>query len=195
LARSFLILHGYEGSGPEHWQSWLAGRLREAGERVAYPDLPDPYTPALPAWRAALRAELRTLHGELTVIAHSLACILWLHHCDTPMIGDARAARVLLVAPPSLAGAPRAIRSFFPVPLDPGRVAAAAAETRLVSAPDDPYCPEDAAAVYGEPLALELDVLPGAGHINVESGYGAWPAAEAWCYGASAITSSRIAPG
>jgi predicted alpha/beta hydrolase family esterase len=38
-------------------------------------------------------------------------------------------------------------------------------------------------------------VLAGAGHINVESGYGPWPAAEAWCYGASAITSSRIAPG
>ena len=33
----FLILHGYLGSGPDHWQSWLAGRLRAAGERVAYP--------------------------------------------------------------------------------------------------------------------------------------------------------------
>ena len=195
MARSFLILHGYEGSGPEHWQSWLAGRLREAGERVAYPDLPAPHAPALPAWRAALAGELRALHGELAVIAHSLACILWLHHCDDPVIGDARAARVLLVAPPSLAGAPRPIRSFFPVPLDPERVAAAAAETRLVCAPDDPYCPEDAAAVYAEPLGLEPDVLAGAGHVNVETGFGPWPAAEAWCYGASAITSSRIAPG
>jgi uncharacterized protein len=195
LARSFLILHGYEGSGPEHWQSWLADRLRGAGERVAYPDLPAPHTPALPAWRAALRAELRMLRGELIVIAHSLACILWLHHCDAPVIGDARAARVLLVAPPSLAGAPAAIRSFFPVPLDRERVAAAAAETLLACAPDDPYCPEDAAVLYGERLALATEVLPGAGHVNVESGYGPWPAAEAWCYGASAITSSRIAPG
>jgi predicted alpha/beta hydrolase family esterase len=195
LARSFLILHGYEGSGPEHWQSWLADRLRAAGERVAYPDLPDPHNPSLPAWRAALATELRTLHGELTVVAHSLACILWLHHCDAPVLGDARAARVLLVAPPSIAGAPRPIRSFFPVALDPGRLAAAAEETRLVCAPDDPYCPEDAAVVYGDPLGLEVDVLAGAGHINPEAGYGPWPAAEAWCYGASAITSSRIAPG
>jgi len=23
--RSFLILHGWGGSGPEHWQTWLAG--------------------------------------------------------------------------------------------------------------------------------------------------------------------------
>ena len=195
MARSFLILHGYEGSGPGHWQSWLADRLRDAGERVAYPDLPEPHAPALPAWRAALAAELRMLHGELTVVAHSLSCILWLHHCSVPVIGDARAARALLVAPPSLAGAPAPIRSFFPVPLERERVTAAAGETRLVCAPDDPYCPEGAALLYGEPLGLAADELSDGGHVNVESGYGPWPAAEAWCYGASAITSSRIAPG
>jgi uncharacterized protein len=192
LARSFLILHGYEGSGPEHWQSRLAERLREAGENVAYPELPDPFAPRLPAWRAALADELR---GEPTVIAHSLACILWLHHCAEPVVPGAHAERVLLVAPPSLAGAPEQIVSFFPVPLDPAAVAAAAGETRLVCAPDDPYCPEDAARVYGEPLGVPVDVLPGAGHVNPDAGFGPWPEAEAWCYGASAITSSRIAPG
>jgi predicted alpha/beta hydrolase family esterase len=192
LARSFLILHGYEGSGPEHWQTWLAARLSGAGERVAYPDLPAPYTPALPAWRDALAASLRR---EMTVVAHSLACILWLHHCTAPVRAGVRAARVLLVAPPSFGGAPEPIRSFFPVPLDPEAVAAAADDTRLVCAPDDPYCPEDAALLYGEPLGIDVDVLPGAAHVNADSGFGPWPEAEAWCYGASAITSSRIAPG
>jgi uncharacterized protein len=191
LARSFLILHGYQGSGPEHWQSWLAGRLAAAGERVSYPDLPDPHEPSLPAWREALARELRE---EQTVIAHSLACILWLHHCSDP-VARGRAGRVLLVAPPSLAGAPEPIRSFFPVPLDAAGVAAAAAETRLVCSDDDPYCPEGAAALYGEPLALPVDLLEGAGHVNPDAGCGPWPAAAAWCYGESAIASSRIAPG
>ena len=195
MERSFLILHGYLGSGPEHWQSWLAGRLREAGEWVAYPDLPEPEMPSLSAWRAALAVQLGTLHGELTVIAHSLGCILWLHHCSAPVTAGARAARVLLVAPPSLAGAPPELAPFFPVPLEHAHVAVAAAETQLVCAPDDPYCPENAAVLYGEPLRLQVDVLSGGGHVNVESGYGPWPAAESWCYGASAITSSRIAPG
>ena len=36
----FLILHGWQGSGPEHWQTWLAGRLRAAGHHVQYPELP-----------------------------------------------------------------------------------------------------------------------------------------------------------
>ena len=192
MARSFLILHGYEGSGPGHWQSWLAERLAAAGERVSYPDLPDPHEPSLPAWRDALAEELRR---EPTVVAHSLACILWLHHCRAPVAEGARAARVLLVAPPSLAGAPEPIRSFFPVPLDAAQVAAAAEETRLVCSDDDPYCPEGAAALYGEPLALPFDLLEGAGHVNADAGFGPWPAAAAWCYGERAIASSRIAPG
>jgi uncharacterized protein len=195
LARSFLILHGYEGSGPEHWQTWLAERLREAGETVAYPDLPQPFEPQPAAWREALAHELDALPGEPTVIAHSLACVLWLHHCGAPVLAGARAERVLLVAPPSVAGAPAPILPFFPVPLDPAAVAASAGETRLVCAPDDPYCPEHAARLYAEPLGIPADELPGAGHVNPDAGYGPWPEAEAWCYGASAITSSRIAPG
>jgi predicted alpha/beta hydrolase family esterase len=195
LARAFLILHGYQGSGPEHWQTWLAGRLREAGELVAYPDLPDPFEPRPDAWRGALARELAALPAEPVVIAHSLGCALWLDHCCAPVATGARAGRVLLVAPASAAGAPAPIMPFFPMPLDPGAVAAAAGETRLVCAPDDPYCPEDAARVYGEPLGIPVDVLPGAGHVNPDSGFGPWPAAEAWCYGASAIASSRMAPG
>ena len=152
-----MILHGYLGSGPDHWQTWLAGRLQARGERVAYPDLPDPELPRRAAWRAAFAD---AIEDGPTVIA-----------------------------------APDALAEFFPVPLDAGRVAAAAGSTRLVCAPDDPYCPEDAALLYGAPLGLDVDLLPGAGHVNPGAGYGPWPGVEAWCYGASASTSSRIAPG
>jgi predicted alpha/beta hydrolase family esterase len=178
---SFLILHGYQGSGPEHWQSWLAERLRRAGATVAYPELPSPDAPTLPAWRAALEHELRAVPGDPVVVCHSLACVLWLHHCAQPVLEGGCAARVLLVAPPSATGAPRAILPFFPVPLDAGAVAGAAGETHLVCATDDPYCPEGAAALYGEPLGLPTHVLPGAAHVNVETGFGPWPEVEAWC--------------
>jgi predicted alpha/beta hydrolase family esterase len=187
LPRSFLILHGYGFQPETHWQTWLAERLNEAGERVAYPELPDPFEPSLRVWREALASELRD--GQ-TVLAHSLAAVLWLHHCHDP-VSAACPDRVLLVAPPSLAGVPEAIRPFFPAPL----AASPVADTRLVCSDDDPYCPEGAASVYGEPLGLAVDLLEGARHINPESGYGPWPAVEAWCYGESAIASSRIAPG
>jgi serine hydrolase len=173
-SRSFLILHGLQGSGPGHWQTWLAARLRADGERVAYPDLPDADLPSLGAWRARLDGELAALPaGERIVVCHSLACLLWLHHVAE---GGAQADRVLLVAPPSEAGGLPEIEDFFPVPLP--RLAHGA---RLVCADDDPYCPEGAAALYAEPLGVPADVLPGAGHVNPETGYGPWPAVEAWC--------------
>jgi predicted alpha/beta hydrolase family esterase len=172
-SRSFLILHGLEASGPGHWQTWLAARLRADNERVAYPDLPDADVPSLRSWREKLNGELDALPaGEVVVVCHSLACLLYLHHVAD---GGAQADRALLVAPPSeSAGVPQ-IAAFFPVPLP-----ALQAGARLVCSDDDPYCPEGAQNLYAD-LGIPVDVIPGAGHVNPESGFGPWPAAEAWC--------------
>jgi len=96
-----VILHGWEGSGPEHWQSWLANELRAAQREVRYPDLPDADHPDLQAWLKALHSALAGLRDDgFDVVAHSLSAVLWLHHCANP--GDSpRPARVALVAPPS----------------------------------------------------------------------------------------------
>src|SRR3954454_6180687 len=106
----YLILHGYQGSGPGHWQAWLAGRLQATDATVRFPDLPDADAPRLAAWLETLEREVTEGAG---VICHSLACLLWMHH----LAREGRAAqRVLLVAPPSRAGAPEVLHSFFPVP-------------------------------------------------------------------------------
>src|SRR4051812_48162353 len=164
---AYLILHGYQGSGPGHWQSWLAGRLRSSDAAVRFPDLPDADAPQLERWREALEGELGAFSEPPVVLCHSLACLLWLHHAAS---GGAPAARTLLVAPPSETGLPEPLRSFFPVP------APELANARLVCSDNDPYCPEGAASLYD----LPADVLPGAGHINPDAGFGPWPAVEAW---------------
>ena len=176
---SFLILHGLEGSGPDHWQSWLASRLRERGERVSYPHLPDPFDPHPSDWERALRAELSTL-DEPVVLCHSLACLLWLRASAQP---DGRlASRVLLVAPPwrdDLAPVAR----FLEHGARARDVSRVAAETLIVCSDDDPYCPSGAIATYGEPLGIPAHVIAGAGHINTDAGYGEWPEVEAWALG------------
>jgi uncharacterized protein len=172
--RTFLILHGLEGSGPGHWQTWLAARLRANNERVAYPDLPDADMPSLQAWRSRLQGEVEAVpEGELVVLCHSLSCLLWLHHVAD---GGVQADRVLLAAPPSETANVPQIADFFPVPLPKLKAGA-----RLAASDDDPYCPEGAHTLYAEPLGVPFDVIPGGGHLNPEAGFGPWPEVEAWC--------------
>ena len=169
----FLILHGLGGSGPEHWQTWLADRLSDAGHAVRYPDLPDADAPRLTAWLDALEAEREP--GQV-VVCHSLACCLWLHHRER---GGAPAERILLVAPPCPdAGLPE-LEEFFPVP----RLPELGDGARLVHSDRDPYCAMGAAAYYGE-LGVPTEVIRGGGHLNPETGYGPWPGVEQWCQGA-----------
>jgi serine hydrolase len=87
----------------------------------------------------------------------------------------------VLVAPPSPTTTVPEIAAFFPPPLDIDAVRHAADGTVLVGSDDDPWCPEGITAAYGLPLKIATTVLPAAGHINTESGYGAWPAMLDWC--------------
>jgi predicted alpha/beta hydrolase family esterase len=182
MASAFLILHGLGGSGPSHWQRWLAERLTEDGQTVRFPDLPEPDSPDPVAWRDLLLAELDQLEAdERVVICHSLSCLTWLAataELDRPV------DRVALVAPPSLGAGLPELEPFFPVTATADDVARAAGLTRLVCADNDPYCPERAAALYGGPLNLAIDLHPGRGHLNVDAGLGPWPAMEAWAQGA-----------
>src|SRR3954454_14025515 len=98
-----LILHGWQGSGPEHWQTWLAGRLADAGAHVQYPRLPECDVPCPDRWAAALHRELRALaggEGERVVVAHSLGCVLWLREAAA-IRPEQRVDRVVLFAQPS----------------------------------------------------------------------------------------------
>jgi|SRR5215218_7026524 len=184
MGRHFVILHGWQGNAPDHWQTWLAERLQATGAPVCYPVLPDPDHPRLEPWIEALETLLPP-DREATVVCHSLACLLWLHH----LARGGRQARALLVAPPSDGLDQPELQEFFPAP-----AAELAAGSRLVCAADDPYCPGGAAARYD--WGVPVDEIPGGGHLNADAGLGPWPEVEAWCLGqASAVTSSRMAPG
>jgi hypothetical protein len=177
-----LLLHGLNGSGPEHWQNWLAGELAHHGAQVDLPQFTDPDAPSLDVWLAELGDHLAAAptEAERVVIAHSLASLLWLHHAATCTDPALRVDRVLLVAPPSPDCAEPLITTFVPPPLDPTGLRRVAATTRLVVGEGDPYCTLDQAKLLSEALRLDLDVIVGGGHLNVDAGYGSWSAVLKW---------------
>jgi predicted alpha/beta hydrolase family esterase len=186
--RRVLLLHGWQGSGDGHWQSWLAGELRGAGHHVRFPDLPECDQPCPDKWGATLHEELAALaalpgEGERVVCAHSLGCVLWFREASR-IAPELRVDRVALVAPPCPGAKVAELARFYPTWADRDAVRGAAGHTRLVCADDDPYCPgRGAVHHWAEPLDLVVDLLPGRGHLNVEAGYGPWPALRDWVLG------------
>lgn len=175
-----LLIHGWNGSGPGHWQNWLAGEVARHGGLVDMPHFSEPDEPDLTTWLRELDTHLEAAptDRERVVVAHSLGCYLWLHHAARQ--GIRHVDRVLLVAPPSPDLPEPAVKTFLPGPLDPAGLRRAATQTRLVAGDGDPYCDLAEAKRMAEALRIELDVLPGAGHINTDAGYGEWPAVLKW---------------
>jgi predicted alpha/beta hydrolase family esterase len=180
--QEFLIIHGLEGSGPEHWQTWLVGRLRDRGFDVAYPSLPEADNPRVGPWLDTLDAELGRLRlAETTVLCHSLGSLLWLHHAARRKAR--RVGRALLVAPPQPDEEDSQSPGFRPVPLDREGVASAARETRLVCSTNDPWCPPQTSHRMAEATGIPIDWIEDGGHINTDAGFGAWPSVEQWAAG------------
>lgn len=190
-SKRVLILHGWQGSGPGHWQRWLADELSADGHHVAFPDLPECDVPCPQKWGLELHDHLAALAtaagGERIVCCHSLSCVLWLREAHN-VAPEHRVERVALVAPPCPGAKVPELAGFYPTYADHDAVQSAAGETRLVCSDDDPYCPRRGAEQHwGAPLALRADLLPEQGHFNVESGYGPWPAMLDWVLGRSAL--------
>ena len=177
-----LLVHGMTGSGPWHWQQWLAGRLPEHDVRVDLPVLPDPDHPVLGDGLPALRRRLEAVpaDAELVVVAHSCGVALWLHHAATIDAGMRRADRVLLVAPPDPEWNHPDVRGLTPYPIDARSLRRAGGVTRLVAGTGDPFLPVHSAHSLADALQVELDVIPDGEHLNTDAGYGPWPSMLRW---------------
>ncbi len=104
--------------------------------------------------------------GPVVVVAHSLGCIATTH---LPSEAARRIQGALLVAPadPERRGV---LADFAPVPYQPLPY-----RSILVASSNDPYCPIRTAGAYSRAWGAEFVRLQKAGHINLESGFGAWP--------------------
>ncbi len=165
-ALRLLILPGWQDSGPGHWQSrWEA---LHGATRVQQADW---HWPRRGDWMARLEDELLTDPRPAALVAHSLGCQLvaaWAAHSQH----TSRVRAALLVAPPDtarpdmppqLAGWRDIVRQRLPFP------------AHVIYSEDDPFCAPARARGMAEDWGAAASSLGAAGHINAESGLGAWP--------------------
>ena len=180
-----VLVYGYDGSGPGHWQRWLHDELRRAGVPVMFPELPDPTAPQKDVWVAALADVIAAAPIPVTVVAHSLGCWAVDHLFAERGLLGVRAA--LLVAPPTPYLLFEPAESFFPPPRRAAVWAPIAAHSLLVGSDDDEFTAADEFEDLARGLGMPCRIVPGAGHLNLASGYGPWPFVLEWLRDSGAL--------
>ena len=161
-----LVLPGWQGSGPAHWQSrW---ELLHGYERVQQHDWQHPLRGD---WTARLEEVVLDSPAPVVLVAHSLGCILtawWAAHSSNTH----RVKAALLVAPadteredlrPHLHGWAPIARQPLPFP------------SVLVASRNDPFCCPERAQTLAAHWGATLVDAGDCGHLNAESGLGDWP--------------------
>ena len=168
--RTVLILPGWQGSGPEHWQMhWV----RQHGYTVVEQD--DWMRPRRGDWLARLDEVVIDTPGRLVLAAHSLGCIQVAAWAAVSR-HTTRVAGALLVAPgdverpelhEQLPGWSPIVRQKLPF------------ASILVGSQNDPYCSAKRAQGLARDWDAEWVDLGEAGHINADTRLGDWPVGQA----------------
>jgi uncharacterized protein len=166
--QEFLVLPGYNGSGPQHWQTlWEAAHpgFRRVQQR-------DWDNPVQREWSETLERAIAEAAGQVVLVAHSLACLLVVHWAA--MAAPATLSKVkaaLFVAPvnPGSAVFPKQAIGFTPVPKTqlPFR-------SLVVASTNDPYGSVEYGLECSQSWGSRFEVIGPKGHINGASGLGSW---------------------
>lgn len=164
--QNVLILPGWQGSGPRHWQTlW---EQRHGYVRVEQHDWS---TPLRGDWVARLEEVILTRSEPAVLVAHSLGCILtaaWAAHSRNTH----RVKAALLVAPGDVERPEirEQIPSWSPIALQ-----ALPFPAVLLASRDDPYCAFERARLFGHAWNAQFMDYGDCGHINADSGLASWP--------------------
>ncbi len=165
-ATSVLVLPGWQGSGPEHWQMRWA---RRHGYSVVAQN--NWMQPLRGDWMARLDESVIDAPGPVVLAAHSLGCILVAAWASVSR-HTARVRGALLVAPgdteaPELShrlpGWSPIVRQALPF------------KSILVGSQNDPYCSALRARALAQVWRSDWIDIGAAGHINADSSLGDWP--------------------
>ena len=181
---SVLIIPGWNGSGPGHWQTLWVEKYprfhRVVQENWSRPSRTD--------WIAQIDADIERASPTF-LVAHSLGCLAVAHWAATAGRKTDRVEGAFLVAPPWLTASdqcPAQLADFLPMPLH-----RLPFPSLLVASEDDPYLPIEIAAPLASAWGSQFVDVGRQGHINVASGNGPWPVGEGLLRGFIARTVER----
>jgi len=166
-----LILPGWQGSGPLHWQMrWV----EKYGYQVV--EQSDWMRPLRGDWLARLEDVVSDMRAPVYLVAHSLGCIqvaAWAN--ISTQVHKVKAA--LLVAPSDVEAQPmkEVFNSWRPISLKKMPF-----QSTLLSSQNDPYCTNERAQFFAKAWGCEWINAGPKGHLNADSLLGDWPEGHAF---------------
>ena len=154
-----LIIPGLYSSGPSHWQTWFEAQVPET-IRVIQRDWK---RADLPEWSGRVRHEITRHPGDIFLVAHSFGVLAG---AQAAADYSERIRGALLVAPAD----PDKFGVADQIPVEP-----LGFPSIMIASTNDPWISIKRAGELARAWGAEFVNLGPAGHINVESGFGAWP--------------------
>ncbi len=171
-----LIVPGYRGSGPAHWQTWVETKL-PGSRRVKHINWGKP---ELAVWSTQIHHALDESVHPVWIIAHSFGCLA---SAVAAAEDPEKIAGIILVAPadPELFS-PDGIREYRNgnyqemsvadlLPEDP----LPSGKNIMITSRNDPWLSPERTRYWAKRWGCSMINLGNAGHINADSGYGPWP--------------------
>ncbi len=170
-----LMVPGWLGSGPEHWQSRWERNLSTA-RRVEQEDW---VAPDKDKWVGNIIKAVAASSRPAVLVAHSVGAVAVAH--AGLKLPKGLLAGAFLVAPADVDNAqhwpisegyvwPQSARDFAPVPL-----ARMPFPSMLLVSSDDPYCRPERARHFAAAWGSEAVEVGPRGHVTTATGHGPWP--------------------
>lgn len=173
-----ITLHGARGGPDRNWFPWLQAALSVGGIEVLRPRLPTPRGQSLDSWLDAYDLAVGSLPSAPTIlVGHSLGAAFALRLVERaadPFDGLFLAAS--FIGPLGLPDYDTINHSFFAEPFDwAGIRERKGVACRCWAGDDDPYVPLARSQEVADHLGSALEIVPGAGHLNSETGFVTFP--------------------
>ena len=173
-----IVLHGARGGPDTNWFPWLHAELERVGIEVLRPRFPTPEGQSLEAWLEAYDHAVALLARASTVlVGHSLGATMALRLVEKatePFSGLFLAAG--FIGALGLPDYDSINASFFSSPFDwEGIGQRRGGACGCWAGDDDPYVPLSRSQELADHLGTPLEVVPGGGHLNGETGFTTFP--------------------
>lgn len=173
-----VVLHGAHGGPDTNWFPWLHTQLDAEGVEVLRPRFPTPQGQSLEAWFQAYDRAVGSLPSASTIlVGHSLGAAFALRLVERaaePVNGLFLASG--FIGALGLPDYDTINQSFFAEPFDWAGIRERKGRSGLCWAGDnDPYVPLSRSQEVADRLGSPLEIVPGGGHLNSETGFDAFP--------------------